>query len=494
MSSSRSAKLAGSQRPRSLWLPPYTTSSGAEAMEICALAGLKLDPWQEFALRESMGERPDGKWAALEVGIEVARQNGKGAFLEARQLTGLFLLEERLQIHTAHQFDTSLEAFGRLLELIEATPDFDREVLRVVKSHGEEGIELRGKRRIRFRTRTGGGGRGFSGDVLYLDEAMIISEAMHGALFPVLSARPNPQIIYTGSAVDQLEHEHGVVFARIRERGLKGGDPGLAWFGWGHCPSDPDGDPVLPDTEEARELLDDREVWSASNPGLGIRISPEFIEAERRSMSARNFAVERLGIGDWPDTAEADDEELFDPEDWAGIRDREAKVQDPVTFAVDVSPDRSSASIGVSDGAERVELIERNRGARWVIARVAQLVEDHGAEKVVLDGRGPAAAFQDEMEDLLGFEVTVTSTSDYTQACSGFFDAVKERTLRHGGQPELDAAVKGAKTRPLGEAWAFSRKKSDVDITPLVACTLARWGAIQEEDSVYEDRGVVVLK
>ncbi|HET9199236.1 MAG TPA: hypothetical protein VFN92_13400 [Solirubrobacterales bacterium] len=463
-------------------------------MEICALAGLKLDPWQEFALRESMGERPDGKWAALEVGIEVARQNGKGAFLEARQLTGLFLLEERLQIHTAHQFDTSLEAFGRLLELIEATPDFDREVLRVVKSHGEEGIELRGKRRIRFRTRTGGGGRGFSGDVLYLDEAMIISEAMHGALFPVLSARPNPQIIYTGSAVDQLEHEHGVVFARIRERGLKGGDPSLAWFGWGHCPSGPDDDSVLPDTEEARELLDDRDVWSASNPGLGIRISPEFIEAERRSMSSRNFAVERLGIGDWPDTAETDEEELFDLQDWDGIRDREAKVQDPVTFAVDVSPDRSSASIGVGDSAERVELIERNRGARWVIARVAELVEDHGSEKVVLDGRGPAAAFQDEMEELLGFEVTVTSTADYTQACSGFFDAVKERTLRHGGQPELDAAVKGAKTRPLGEAWAFSRKKSDIDITPLVACTLARWGAIQEEDSVYEDRGVVVLK
>jgi hypothetical protein len=493
MSSSRAERLVGSQRPRSLWIPPYATSSGDEALEVCALVpGLKFDPWQEFVLRESLGERPDGKWAALEVGLEVSRQNGKGGFLEGRQLTGVFLLEERLQIHTAHQFDTSLEAFGRLLELIESTPDFDREVMRVVKSHGEEGIEFRGKRRIRFRTRTGGGGRGFSGDVLYLDEAMIVSEAMHGALFPVLSARPNPQIIYTGSAVDQLEHEHGRVFARIRERGLAGGDPSLAWFGWGQCPSGPDEEPVLPDTEAAEQLLDDPEVWAASNPGLGIRISPDFIAAERRSLSARNFAVERLGIGDWPEP-EDDENDLFDMVEWSELRDRESKVQAPA-LAVDVSPDRSWASISAADSEERVELVERKRGARWVIARLGELVKDHGVEVVVLDGRGPAAAFQEEIEEEIGIEVTVTSTADFTQACSGFFDAVKEGTLRHGGQPELDAAVKGAKTRPLGEAWAFSRKKSDIDITPLVSGALARWGAIQgEEVSVYEERGAVVV-
>jgi hypothetical protein len=493
MSSSRAAPLVGSQRPRSLWIPPYASSSGDEALEVCALVpGLKFDPWQEFVLRESLGERPDGKWAALEVGVEVSRQNGKGGFLEGRQLTGVFLLEERLQIHTAHQFDTSLEAFGRLLELIESTPDFDREVLRVVKSHGEEGIEFRGKRRIRFRTRTGGGGRGFSGDVLYLDEAMIVSEAMHGALFPVLSARPNPQIIYTGSAVDQLEHEHGLVFSRIRSRGLAGGDPSLAWFGWGHCPGGPDEAPVLPDTEAAERLLDDREVWAASNPGLGIRISPDFIEAERRSMSARNFAVERLGIGDWPEPEGAPDE-LFDMDEWAALRDREATVQGSPALAVDVSPDRSSASISAADAGERVELVERRRGARWVIARLGELVKDHGVEVVVLDGRGPAGAFQEEIEEEIGFDVTVTSTAEFTQACSGFFDAVKERTLSHGGQPELDAAVKGANTRPLGEAWAFSRKKSDIDITPLVSGALARWGAIKaEEVSVYEERGLVI--
>jgi hypothetical protein len=36
-------------------------------------------------------------------------------------------------------------------------------------------------------------------------------------------------------------------------------------------------------------------------------------------------------------------------------------------------------------------------------------------------------------------------------------------------------AIRGATTRPLGDAWAWSRKNSDVDITPLVSCTLAHW-------------------
>ena len=100
------------------------------------MAGLILDPWQELALMSALGEGDDGKWAAFEVGLVVPRQNGTGSILEARELAGLFLFGERLIIHSAHQFDTSLEAFRRLLTLIEETPDFSRRVKRVSRSHG----------------------------------------------------------------------------------------------------------------------------------------------------------------------------------------------------------------------------------------------------------------------------------------------------------------------------------------------------------------------
>jgi hypothetical protein len=53
---------------------------------------------------------------------------------------------------------------------------------------------------------------------------------------------------------------------------------------------------------------------------------------------------------------------------------------------------------------------------------------------------------------------------------------VEQERLRHLGTPEMAAAVGGAAKRPLGDAWAWSRKNSTVDITPLVASTLALWG------------------
>ena len=62
-------------------------------------------------------------------------------------------------------------------------------------------------------------------------------------------------------------------------------------------------------------------------------------------------------------------------------------------------------------------------------------------------------------------------------AASGrFLDAVMGRTVRHRGNVELDAAVDGAAKRTLLDSWAFARRPSSADITPLVSCVLAHWG------------------
>ena len=75
-----------------------------------------------------------------------------------------------------------------------------------------------------------------------------------------------------------------------------------------------------------------------------------------------------------------------------------------------------------------------------------------------------------------GVEVTTASGPEYAQACGQFFDAVADKQLRHLGQLELIAAVRHAAKRQLGDAWAWSRRSSSVDISPLVGCTLALWG------------------
>jgi phage terminase large subunit-like protein len=441
------------------------------------MAGLYLDPWEELVLGDSLGEREDGSWAAFEVGLCVPRQNGKGEILLGRQLTGLFLLEEPLQIHSAHQFDTSLEAFRRLLHRIEDTPDFDRRVKRVSRSHGEEGIELKGGQRIRFRTRTKGGGRGFTGDVLYLDEAMEIAESFHGALLPILSAKSivgDPQVWYAGSAVDKWVHPNGIVFARIRERGLRGDDPSLAYFEWS---------PECDDPQEVGRLLDDTEVWARANPALGIRISAEHIERERRSMDPRTFAVERLGIGDWPST-DGQDSQVIASETWAALADVESVLQDPVCLAFDVTPDRSYASVAAAgereDGLGHIEVIERKRGTGWVVEYLQERIGRHDIAAVICDGSGPAASLLAPLEQT-DIEVTIVTAKEHAQACGNFFDACEGKALRHLDTPEMAAAIKGAVQRPLGDAWAWSRKNSTIDISPLVACTLAHWG-VQTQD------------
>lgn len=452
------------------------------AVELAAGCGLVLDPWQVDGLRAMLAFLPDGRWAASEVGECVPRQNGKNGITETRQLAGLFLVGEfpvlrssdPLAVHTAHLNDTADEALRRLLMLIEANDELPRKVKRVSRANGKEAIEARNGERIRYRARTKGGGRGYAGDDLYLDEAMFLPEFGYGALRPILSAKPNPQIVYTGSAVDQEIHDDGVVFARVRERGIEGTDRRLVYFEWGLPYERPDD---VPEGE-----LEDPDVWARANPAFEVRIAAETVESERQSMAARSFAVERLGVGDWPDTDRAN--HVIDMVVWGALFDAASKVEDPVSFAFDVAEDRSKASIAVGgrrrDGLVHVEVVDRRPGTGWVAPRLKELMERHESLKARYEGSGPAASLRPEL-DQLEVPAEAVSGGEMAQACGQFFDLVGRRGLRHRGGRDLESALtsalKGAAKQNAGGAWKWSRKHSAVDISPLVTVTLAGWAA-----------------
>lgn len=464
---------AGVQPPRHLWVPDYVSSSGQEAIELAALAGLDLDLWQQFVVINMLGERDDGRWAAFEVGLEVARQNGKGGVYEARELAGLFLLGERLLIHSAHEYKTAEQALDRMEALITNTPSLHKRLKAkgVKRSHGQEGIYLKSGQVLRYFTRTASSGRGFSCDFLGLDEAMKIKHSMHAAMFPTMAARPNAQIMYAGSAVDQDTMEDGIVFASVRERGIKGGDPRLMYVGYGAPFDHPD--------DVTDEAACDPANWAAANPALGIRITPEYIEIEQRALSARGFAVERLGVGDWPRTDGTEGRAIM-PADWAAIADPDSIVRDPVCIAFDVSPDRATASIASaglrSDGRSHVEIIEHCRGTDWIVDMLVGIKKRQRPLAFVTDASGPAASLLPELV-ARKIEVHLVNSKEHAQACGMIYDGVDQGTLRHLGTSELSAAIAGAVKRPLGDAWGWSRINSTVDISPLVAVTLALWGS-----------------
>jgi hypothetical protein len=459
--SSPSAVLLDVQAPRFRVRPERASSAGPEAVELAASAGLILDPWQEAWLDDALSETAGGRWAAFEAALIVPRQNGKGSVLEALELAGLFLFDEQLILHSAHEFKTAQEAFRRVLTLIQSTPDLDRLVQRVRTSHGEEGVELRTGQRLRFVARSTGSGRGFSGDRVILDEAYNLSGDAMAALLPTMSARPNPQLIYTSSA--PLDRDESEVLRRLCKRGraqARGETP-----------------PAMTYTEFCADQGDDdtdEAAWRSANPGCPHRISVEHIAKERDALDVDGFRRERLGI--WDDSDDAGESGL-PAEEWAAAVAPDATIDGVPSFALDVSPDRRWAAFAAAGAStldpERVavEVIESRRGTAWVVDRAQALLERWGGELSIAKG-SPAAAL---IPDLVaaGVPVDEVSPEDQTRACGQLYDAVVEGRIHHRDQPVLEVAVRGAGRQFVGDAWKWSRRRSSVDISPLVAVTLA---------------------
>lgn len=492
MNSTQSEWL-GRQTPRLSCLPTSSVSValGDDAVQLAAWAGLILDPWQEWVLRHALGTRDDGGWAAFEVGLVVGRQNGKNAVLEARELAELFLVAPRfgprLVIHAAHQFKTALEHFRRIKRRILDTPELLEKVKGPVRrgipagirdSHGEESIELVDGSRLLFaaRTSSGGQGRGFTADLLAWDEAMNLPDSVVGSVLPTLSAKtleiPGVQVWYTGSAVNQQTMPYGVQLARIRERGIAGDDPELFYAEWSIDPDEYQRNPTV---------IDDPAYWAQANPGQGRRIAVEHIVRERRgAMPFEEFLVERAGIGDWPPTSD-EARRVIPSEMWNALADPASRIEKDHAFGLDIDPGQAWATLAAAgqrqDGLWHIGVVEHARGIGWIVEKCKHYLLQHPGAQLVVDPRADLADLLAELEEQ-GIRPVRVEASDVKDACGGLFRAVVEKQLRYmPPQPELDRAVAGAKTKPLLDAWKWDKRDSNALITPLVACTLALWGA-----------------
>jgi phage terminase large subunit-like protein len=468
MASTTSALPAGSgaQEPRLHSFPPYVSTAGPEAVELASRAGLNLYPWQQLVLRDALGETAEGKWAAFEVGLVCPRQSGKGSILEALEIAALYLADPDapppLILHSAHEFKTSAEHFRRVRDLIEGSPLLSKQVRIIRTAAGAEAIELHSGARLRFVTRSGGSGRGFSADLVVIDEAYNLTAESMAAVLPTLSARPNPQIWYTSSA-GMISSEQ---LARVRDRGIKGGDPSLAYFEW----SAADGSD-----------LDDRNAWRQANPSMGLRIPESFIVTERAALPDEQFGRERLGL--WADRDR--DKGAIDPALWSTLADANAERGPDPVFAVATAPDRSWSAIAVAwrrpDGLPQVMLADYRRDATWVAERVDELrsrwrspvLTDTASRGLVLDAEEPSQAEQAKAHNALS-------------------DAVLAGAIHHGNEPAMNTAVRAARWKPSGDTRVLDRKGS-TDISPLVAAALAVHGLSVARPSVYESRALLTL-
>lgn len=465
-------------------------------MALAATAGLVLDGWQGDYLTDSLAEDEDGNWRCFECALVVSRQNGKGSVLEARVLAGMLLFGEKLILWSAHETKTAFEAFRRCEELFTSDPELRKLVKTIHRSNGNEGIELKNGARLRFVARSKGSGRGFSADLIILDEAYALTAEQMAALIPTLSSRPNPQIWYTSSPpLDGLSGDH---LFNLRER-ARAGDDSLLWYDWGITEHGEWSDLDLTILEEMTDseraaILSDESVWLQTNPAANIRISLSFVRKEYNTMPWADFARERLGI--WPRQIK-EGAGIIHTRDWAKkavsahfLNQRRLEPYHGVVFALDINPARTySALWAISGGPEGpiyLSSVAYEPGTDWVVPRLVKLRDSHNPVAIVLDVKGPAGSLVLDLEDE-GFhlprdkdrprrgDLAIPSAQEVAAAFGLFVDSFRQGLIYHAADEPLDRAVATAETRSLVGGTAWDRGKGGADISPLVASTIGVW-------------------
>lgn len=458
-----------SQIARHLVVPDGIVTTGWPKVEAMARScGVEYDGWQRQLGRLLLAKNANGVYAAGIGGnvLSICRQVGK-TFTIGTMIVMLCITTGRpiKILWTAHRTRTSDETFKFMCALARRktiAPFVDGEPRR---ANGQQEIAFVNGARIMFGARENGFGRGFdSVDVEVFDEAQILTERALDDMIPATNASPNPLIIYMGTPPKPSDPSD--VFTSRREEALTGKSRDLLYIEFG---ADRDADP------------DDEAQWAKANPSYPKRTGRAAILRMKKNLGEDSFRREGLGIWDEKKITAA----AIDPDLWAETA-RDARPTKPggvTSFGVDMSPDRRTLSIGACmrwpDAAAHVELAEcrdtMQAGTAWAAEWLAQRWKRTAA--VMIDAQSPAMVLLPELT-ARGVTPTVGTTRDMGQACGRVIDMIREHTLTHlpaGEQPQLDVAVANATRRPIGKAGAFGWNKTgaDIDISPLVAVTMA---------------------
>jgi phage terminase large subunit-like protein len=455
-----------SEAARHLVTPTGIVSTGfGRVRTITGRLGIRFDRWQEGIGQLMLAKRDDGTYAAGVGGVvmSICRQTGK-TFTVGNNVVVLCLTQPGMKvIWTAHRTRTSSETFKTMTALVQR-PGLIRHCKAVRRANGQEEIGFVNGSRILFGAREQGFGRGFDNvDMIIFDEAQILSEKALEDMIPTANAARNPLIVFMGTPPRPVDP--GDVFIQKRAQALAGED-----------------DMVYIEFSADRDAsTDDRAQWAKANPSYPSRTKPAAMLRMLKNLGEDSFRREALGIWDEKATAGAIDQTL-----WEASAVERRMPGGWVAVGVDMPPDRSSLAVGAcmgyEDGTAHIELARfrdsRRHGTMWAVDWIAERWPRLSA--VVIDAQSPATVLVPELKER-GVRVTMTNAAMMGQAVGRFQDMLRDHQLRHlKGQTPLDMAVAGATIRNIGHEGAYGWNKlgSDVDISPLVAATLALHGAM----------------
>jgi hypothetical protein len=344
-------------------------------------------------------------------------------------------------------------------------------IRRIMRANGSEAVEFRNGSRIVLMGSGDEAGHGKTVDLGVKDEFFAdYDDRRDQALVPAMATKTAAQVLTLSTAGT----DSSVPLRRIVDQGRQavetGQRTGIAYFEFS-APEDAD--------------IDDPKTWWENIPALGYTIDEDVIRQARATLPEGEFR--RAFLNQWTTT----DERLIPAATWDLVNKPDVAPTGQLVLGVDVNPERSAAAI-VAAGGGVLEVVEHRPQVGWLVEAMTKIDRAQNRPTWAVDGSGPVSSFVDEMKRA-NLKVEVLGPKDLIGACGGFYDAVVDRQVSIRRHPSLDAAIAGAAKRAAGDAWAWARKSSSVDISPLVAASVALRVAQGGVESVYEDRGLVSL-
>lgn len=461
---------------------PERKTYGHVVAKVAKQLGTPFMPWQRYVADVALEVNPaTGALQYRDVTLLVPRQSGKTTLILAIEThRALYMGREAYKhrpaqgkrqriLYAAQNRNAAREKFVEdQLPILNDSPLRKRYAARL--SNGSEGLTWDTGANFSITSNTETAGHGKTLDLGVEDEFFAAEDfRMEQAYSPAMITRWSPQHwrISTEGTVEKSLYLAAKV-ALGRELVESGRQTATCYIEW----SDQDGN------------RNDPATWWHCMPALGYTVTEDVIAAELEKLDAAEF--DRAYLNRRRGLRAAPDPNVPSVEAWTDREKQGAQCGADVAIAVDISPARDRASIGVvgaGDGELRhVELIENRPGVDWLITRIKQLHKRWNPLVWVLDGTAPVRSLLIEMEQAgikrSGLEpkrgeLWVMSTQEFAAACGAYTDAVRSGTVQHPGQPEMAAALAVAKSRPVNDAYRWARRLADGDITPLVVGTLA---------------------
>lgn len=465
----------GSQTPTFEVVGDYHHTFGPKAVALFNRWGVRYYPCQEHELDLFLARDMHNRFACRTICITKPRQNGK-SFGVRFYAIWCAAVEGRHVLFTAHRGKTVRKMFKFMRMFVLNHPDLKEKLMPgpdgIYKAAGSEGIYFANGGMIEFATRTDGGARGETYDVIIFDEAQELTDEQYDAVVPttIASESGDPQKIYLGTPPGPKCA--GTKFRELHDKVHAGNSIGIWWVEWAAT--------SIPDMSDPMAVL---ELVYQTNPAMGYRIKEDvMLDVIHAATNPDGFAREFLGW--WVDLSE-NVNAVITVAEWSRCAIAKPSREGDVTYAVRFSPDGKTAAMASchcqQGGVPFVYIVDSRslaHGLGWFVDTLSRNWEK--AKLIVIDGQANAQTLYARLVEagVKKKALRLAKPTDATAAYSGFLNAVREGHVTHFGQPALDRSATGSEKRMIGKSGGWGFESTDAaDATLVEACCWAHWGA-----------------